>query len=85
MCTYLTEQLAVTGSAKGDPGWARLARATVSFDHPVHAPFEHTLNIDLAPAGAPRSIAVELSAESARSLARTILAVLDSPEARLLA
>lgn len=81
MCTYLTDTLTVSGSAKGTEGWSPLARAVVSFDHPQHAPHEHTLNIDLtAPEGGARRVALELSAASARELAETILAMLGSPE-----
>jgi hypothetical protein len=56
--------------------------ATVYFDHPFHAPLEHSLNIDFVneAAGAPARVAVELSAESARELVRHIQAVLDSDE-----
>ena len=46
MCTYLTEQIKVTGSGKGADGWFGLTDASVYFDHPVHAPAEHSLNID---------------------------------------
>ncbi|HEU5004207.1 MAG TPA: DUF6295 family protein [Actinomycetota bacterium] len=85
MCTYLTDTLAVSGSAKGTEGWSPLSQAVVYFDHPVHAPHEHTLNIDLtAPEGGARRVAVELSARSARALAETILAMLESPEVRQL-
>ena len=57
MCTYITENVDVTGSGKGAAGWFALSEATVYFDHPVHAPAEHTLNIDfrdpaLGPSGA---------------------------------
>jgi hypothetical protein len=80
MCTYLTEKLAVTGSGKGADGWFGLSEATVYFDHPVHAQAEHTLNIDfLNPARGPSArVAVELTAESARALAKAIEAALDS-------
>ena len=80
MCTYLTEKLAVTGSGKGAAGWFGLTDATVYFDHPVHAPAEHTLNIDfLNPAQGPSArVAVELTAESARALAQAIQTALDS-------
>jgi hypothetical protein len=80
MCTYLTEKVAVTGSGKGAAGWFGLTDATVYFDHPVHAPAEHTLNIDfLNPAQGPSArVAVELTAESARALARAIESALDS-------
>jgi hypothetical protein len=100
MCTYVTENVPVSGSAKGPEGWFSLSRATVYFDHPFHAPLEHSLNIDFAdptdPAAAAASIgsmasvasvastrrvAVELSAASARALARAILATLDIGEA----
>lgn len=79
MCTYRTETVPVQGSGKGPQGWFRLQRASVYFDHPVHAPADHTLNIDLLnPADGPGArVAVELSAGSARQLARAILAVLD--------
>jgi hypothetical protein len=80
MCTYLTEKVGVTGSGKGSAGWFTLSEATVYFDHPVHAPAEHTLNIDfLNPGQGPSArVAVELTAESARALAEAIQATLAS-------
>ena len=80
MCTYLTEKVSISGSGKGPSGWFRLTDASVYFDHPVHAQAEHTLNIDfLDPAGGPAArVAVELTAESARALAKAIQATLDS-------
>ena len=80
MCTYLTEKIAISGSAKGESGWFRVTDGSVYFDHPVHAPYGHTLNIDfLAPAQGPSArVAVELTAESARALAKAIQATLDS-------
>ena len=87
MCTYITETLAIEGSAKGPTGWLRCGRATVYFDHPVHTTAaEHTLNLDFAdPAGGPAArVAVELTAASARALAEAILAVLDQVPAGLL-
>ena len=80
MCTYLTEKVEITGSAKGVPGWIPVTDASVYLDHPVHAPFGHTLNIDfLAPGLGPSArVAVELSQESARALAKAIEAVLES-------
>lgn len=80
MCTYLTEKIQVTGSGKGAAGWFGLSDASVYFDHPVHAQAEHTLNIDfLNPAQGPSArVAVELTAESARELARAIEAALAS-------
>jgi hypothetical protein len=78
MCTYLTEKVSVTGSGKGPDGWFRLSEATVYFDHPVHAPAEHTVNIDFRnPGQGPAArVAVELTAESARELAAAIQATL---------
>ncbi|MBV9379702.1 MAG: hypothetical protein JOY82_00185 [Streptosporangiaceae bacterium] len=80
MCTYLTEKLEISGSAKGPSGWIRVSDASVYFDHPVHASGEHTLNIDFLnpPMGPSARVAVELSAESARALAKAIAVVLDS-------
>jgi uncharacterized protein YhdP len=86
MCTYLTEKIAISGSAKGAAraagatGWFRVTDGSVYFDHPVHAPYGHTLNIDfLAPDQGPSArVAVELSAESARALMKAIEAVLES-------
>ncbi|OZM77492.1 DUF6295 family protein [Pseudonocardia sp. MH-G8] len=71
MCTYSTEKIAVRASSgKGPQGWFPLQTATVYYDHPVHAPDEHTVNIDfLNPEHGPSArVAVELSLESAREL-----------------
>lgn len=78
MCTYTTEKIEVSGSGKGPDGWFRLTDATVYFDHPVHAPAEHTLNIDfLNPGRGPSArVAVELTAASARELVTAIQAAL---------
>jgi hypothetical protein len=80
MCTYLTERISITGSGKGPAGWIRVSDASVYFDHPVHAPAEHTLNIDFLDPGAGPSarVAVELTVESARALAKAIEATLDA-------
>ncbi|MDA8148069.1 MAG: DUF6295 family protein [Actinomycetota bacterium] len=83
MCTYQTQTVAISGSGKGAEGWFPVTDATVYFDHPVHAPAEHTLNIDfLNPGrGAGARVAVELDAVSARALASAILSTLDmAPE-----
>jgi carboxymethylenebutenolidase len=80
MCTYLTEKVSISGSGKGPSGWFRVTDASVYFDHPVHAQAEHTLNIDFLDPGAGPSarVAVELTADSARALAKAIQATLDS-------
>ena len=71
MCTYGTEKLGLEkSSGKGPEGWFPLRTATVYYDHPVHAPDEHTVNIDfLNPERGPGArVAVELSLDSAREL-----------------
>ena len=86
MCTYTTEQVELTGSAKGPQGWFRATTASVYYDHPVHAAAGHTLNIDvLAPAQGPSArVALELTAESARALAAAIEAALAAVPAAIL-
>jgi hypothetical protein len=83
MCTYITEKAEMFGSAKGPQGWFRIDMANVYFDHPFHAPLEHSLNIDFVneAAGSPTRVAVEISAESARLLVEKIMAALESGEA----
>lgn len=78
MCTYITKSLEVEGSGKAGSGWLPLEKATVYFDHPQHAPAEHTLNIDfLNPSKGPSArIAVELTAQSAMALVEAIQATL---------
>jgi hypothetical protein len=78
MCTYVTTTVEMSGSAKGQDGWFPATTATVYFDHPVHAPAEHTLNIDvLNPDRGPSSrVALELDPAAARALADAILATL---------
>jgi hypothetical protein len=85
MCTYITEKVAISGSAKGASGWMSVSDSSVYLDHPVHAPFGHTLNIDfLAPQLGPSGrVAVELSQDSARALVKAIQAVLDAAPAGL--
>ena len=84
MCTYLTHSTDVRGSGYARGEWIELRRAVVSFDHPQHAPLEHALCIDFRSGdGDPASrVAVELDAASARRLAETIIAALESDEAR---
>jgi hypothetical protein len=83
MCTYVTEKAEMFGSAKGPEGWFKVDTANVYFDHPYHAPLEHSLNIDFVneAAGSPTRVAVELSAESARRLIASIEAALEAGEA----
>jgi hypothetical protein len=74
VCTYLTEHVAVEGSAKFRDGWAAIDKAIVYFDHPVHAMVDHSVNIDFFARGGDgiRRIAVELTPESAIELAAAI-------------
>jgi hypothetical protein len=83
MCTMIVEKVDVEGSGKGTSGWFQLQQANVSYDHPFHIPLEHALNIDFIneSMGPSARVAVELSEQGARDLARTILAVLDQAEA----
>jgi hypothetical protein len=85
MCTNITIRTDIEGSAKGPSGWVRINTAYVSFDHPYHASFDHTVNLDLVNEGAqdtPR-IAIELSSVSARELVRKINEALEKAEAEL--
>ena len=83
MCTMIVQQVTIEGSGKGREGWFAVKQANVSYDHPFHAPFEHALNIDFVDEaqGPGARVAVELSAEAARSLVQTIQAVLGEAEA----
>jgi hypothetical protein len=86
MCTYETERIAVTGSAKGAHGWFRATDATVYFDHPVHFGAGHALMVDVInpSLGASSRVGLELDADSARELAMAILRSLDGVPAGLL-
>ncbi len=83
MCTSVTVRTDVEGSAKGPHGWFKTDTAHVSFDHPFHAPFEHSLNIDFVNErdGGVTRVAVELSAPSARLLVQNIMLALAQGEA----
>jgi hypothetical protein len=80
MCTYITEKVAIDGSGKGAEGWFALTQATAYVDHPVHAPYGHTVNIDfLAPERGPSArVAVELTEEAALALMSAITRALAS-------
>ena len=83
MCTMIVEKIKIDGSGKGAGGWFKLEEANVSYDHPFEAPFEHALNIDFVneAQGPSARVAVELSAQAARELVRTILSVLEQAQA----
>ncbi|HEY7054081.1 MAG TPA: DUF6295 family protein [Mycobacterium sp.] len=83
MCTYLTEKIAVDGSGKGATGWFDATEATVYVDHPVHAPYGHTVNVDLlnTELGPSARVGLELTEESARGLADAIYRAIASAPA----
>ena len=83
MCTMIAQQIPVLGSGKTAGGWLDVRQATVSYDHPFDLAVEHALNLDFVneALGPGARVAVELTAESARALAATILAVLERAEA----
>jgi hypothetical protein len=78
MCTYLTDQVPESGSGKGATGWLPLTTVTTYFDHPVHAEYEHTMNVDFAnpSRGASSRVALELCTESAVALIHSMARVL---------
>ena len=82
MCTMLVQQAKISGSGKGTKGWFALREANVSYDHPFDLPLEHALNIDFVneAEGPGARVAVELTPESARKLAQTILEMLNRAE-----
>jgi hypothetical protein len=87
MCTYLTERIQVDGSGKGAQGWFTLSDATVYVDHPQHAPYGHTVNIDfINPSHGPSArVAVELTEQAALALVDAIHRALAAAPAGLAA
>jgi hypothetical protein len=85
MCTYVTQKVEIVGSGKGAGGWFDVSHATVYVDHPVHARFAHTVNIDfINPGRGPSSrVAVELTEESALALIDAIRSAIASAPAGL--
>lgn len=79
MCSYIVEQIKLTGSAKGQTGWLSVDTANVYFDHPFHASLDHALGIDFInqSEGGRERIAIEISAQSAKELAHAILGALE--------
>ncbi|HEY8472615.1 MAG TPA: DUF6295 family protein [Natronosporangium sp.] len=81
MCTTISHRTTVTGCGKGPQGWFDLHHVNVGYDHPFRAPFEHAVSIDFLDEGSSTRVAVELSRESARELAKQILATVDEADA----
>jgi hypothetical protein len=83
MCTTIGCSIPISGSGKGARGWLTVDQVNLSYDHPHHAPLEHAVNIDFvnsADACGTR-IAIELTREAARALARRLLAIVDEADA----
>jgi hypothetical protein len=82
MCSYIVEKTSLVGSAKGPNGWMKIDTANVYFDHPYHAQLDHAVAIDFVNTaeGGRERVAIELSAQSARTLVNAILAAIDSGE-----
>ena len=74
MCTMVSENTKVSGSAKGPQEWLNLTGATVSFEHPFHFKSEYALNLDFVndALGPDARVAIELSPDSARRLMEAI-------------
>ena len=66
MCTAIIEKADITGSGKGTAGWFKLNKVNVSYDHPYHAHFEHTLNLDFRQRS-PKALPPESPSNSAPS------------------
>jgi hypothetical protein len=83
MCTMIFRQVEIEGSGKGAAGWFTVRQANISYDHPFDMPLEYALNIDFVneALGPGARVAVELSAQSARTLVDAVLAVLARAEA----
>ena len=83
MCTMIVKHVEIEGCGKGADGWFDVSQANVSYDHPFHARLEHALNLDFVneAQGPGARVAVELDAESARTLVEAIQAVLARAEA----
>jgi hypothetical protein len=81
MCTTIANKAPISGSGKGPQGWFNLAEVYITYDHPFHARLEHALNLDFVNEAAGGRVAVELTRESARELARGILAALEAADA----
>ena len=84
MCTNIVENAQIAGWGKGADGWFDVHQVSVSFDHPLHAPLEHAVNIDFTneARGLSARVAVELTPDAAKELIRVIQAALERAEAQ---
>ena len=74
LCNPMGFNAGISGSGKGPRGWFALRDAQVCYAAPTSAPFEEALLIDFRndEQGPAARVAVELSPESGRELARAI-------------
>jgi hypothetical protein len=74
VCTSIVEIVGAEGAGKGAEGWFDLTHCVVSYDHPHHALLEEAITIDFVndTLGPSARVAVELTLESARSLAAAL-------------
>lgn len=79
MCSDVIETADIVGSGYGSQGWYDLKKANVYFDQPFHARMELALIVDFQneEQGAGGRLAVELTADSAREVTRSIQAALE--------
>jgi hypothetical protein len=84
MCTNIVETAPIAGWGKGADGWFELRLVSVSFDHPMHAPLEHAVNIDFTNTakGLSARVAVELTPDAAKELIRVLQAALERGDAQ---
>ena len=82
MCTYIVHSAPIVGSGKGAAGWFPVSQATVGFDHPVHAPFDHALLIDFGnpELGVGARVAVEMNVASGKALLAQLQAAIEAAE-----
>lgn len=72
MCTSIVEIVTVEGMGKGGDGeWFDLTSVVVSYDHPHHAPYADSINIDFLnlTLGPSARTGVEISLATAREFA----------------
>ena len=84
MCTGIAEKIEISGGyGKGTKGWFDVNQVNVSYDHPYHAPLEHSLNLDFVNEshGLSARVAVELSVDAAKALVQKIEEVLAKADA----
>lgn len=83
MCTTISNQATITGSGKNGQAWFRIDHACLGYDHPSHASLEHAILLDFldGSTGSPMRLAVELSLDSARSLANLLAETIRQAEA----